>query len=116
MKGDRDHDLPSGFEQQWKDWASSETEIDGDRLRRDLLERISEPSPSPRMRLVFAAAAASVLAMIIGIGSLRRPPATSTADDAIVHDAGANVILVLREGKEPIYIATERSDGEGVRE
>jgi hypothetical protein len=29
------------------------------------------------------------------------------ADETVVHETGPNVILVLREGGEPIYLATD---------
>jgi len=109
---DRDHDLPPEMEAEWRDWASTEPSIDERQLRRNLLEKIPDRRFQPRTRLVLVAAAASVLLTIIGIESIRRPPAMVVADEALVHETGANVILVLREGNEPIYIATEASNGE----
>jgi protein tyrosine/serine phosphatase len=32
------------------------------------------------------------------------------SDREVAHETGANVILVLREGNEPIYIATDTSN------
>jgi hypothetical protein len=110
MKNDRNHDLPPGIEDQWREWATIDPAFDEIQLKRALREKIPERRPRPGTRLVLVAAAASLLAMIIGIESIRRPPGIEVMNEAVVHDTGANVILVLREGNEPIYIATERSN------
>jgi hypothetical protein len=113
MTNDRDHDLPTGVEERWKDWASSEPQIDEAQLRRNLRQRLPDRIPRPRTRLVLVAAAASLLAVMIGVESFRRPPTPVAGDQSVVHETGSNVILVVREGMEPIYIATERSKGGG---
>jgi hypothetical protein len=105
---DRDRDLPPEVERQWREWASIEPAIDEQQLKRNLLERIPEPKSRTRSRLVLVAAAASILAVFIGIETTREPQPPVIADEAVVHETGANVILVLREGAEPIYVATER--------
>jgi hypothetical protein len=65
--------------------------------------------PHTRGRLVLVAVAASLLALVIGIESSRRPRAPIVFEGTVVHETGANVILVLREGGNPIYVATESS-------
>ena len=104
---DRDRDLPPELEGQWRDWASTEPSIDERQLRRNLLARIPERRHRTRSRLVLVAAAASLLAVLIGLENTRQPRQRVISDREIVHETGANVILVLREGGEPIYIATE---------
>jgi ferric-dicitrate binding protein FerR (iron transport regulator) len=106
---DRDRDLPPELERQWREWASTEPSIDERQLRRNLLARIPDRRPRTRSRLVLVAAAASLLALVIGIETTRRPQPPITAEGAVVYETGANVILVLREGSEPIYVATEPS-------
>jgi hypothetical protein len=110
MKNDRDHDLPPGLEEEWREWATIDSALDENQLKRTLLEKIPDRRKRPGPRLVLVAAAASLLAMIIGFESVRRPPGVEVLDEAVVHDTGANVILVLREGNEPIYIATESAN------
>ena len=104
---DRDRDLPPELETQWREWASTEPAIDERQLRRNLLARIPDRTPRTRSRLVLVAAAASLLAVLIGLENTRQPRQPVITDGEIVHETGANVILVLREGSEPIYIATE---------
>ena len=104
---DRDRDLPPELEVQWRDWASTEPSIDERQLRRNLLARIPDRKPRTRSRLVLVAAAASLLAVLIGLENTRQPRQPVILDGEIIHETGANVILVLREGSEPIYIATE---------
>jgi hypothetical protein len=107
---DHDRDLPPELERQWREWASTEPAIDERQLKRNLLQRIPDRSSRTRSRLVLVAAAASILAVLIGIERFRNPRPPAFPDDAVVHETGANVILVLREGGEPIYIATEPSN------
>jgi len=104
---DHDRDLPQELERQWRDWASTEPSIDEQQLKRNLLARIPERRTRNRSRLVLVAAAASLLAVLIGLENTRQPRQPVISDAEIVHETGANVILVLREGGEPIYIATE---------
>jgi hypothetical protein len=111
MSNDRKYDLPAELEEQWREWATSKSAIDESQLRRNLLERIPDRRLRRRTQLVVVAAAASLLAVLIGIDSTRRPPSSKAVDEAFVHETGSNVILVLREGNEPIYIATEASNG-----
>ena len=113
MTADHDFDLPPGVEKRWKEWASSEPRIDEMQLRRNLRRRLPDRVPRPRRRLVLVAAAASLLAVMVGIENFRRPSPPAPGDESIVHETGSNVILVVREGMEPIYIATERSNGGG---
>jgi len=104
---DRDHDLPPELKQQWQEWASTEASIDERQLKRNLLARIPDRKSRTRSRLVLVAAAASLLAVLIGLENTRRPRQSMISDREVVHETGANVILVLREGNEPIYIATD---------
>jgi hypothetical protein len=110
---DHKHDLPPALEQEWREWATTEPAIDESQLRRDLLQRIPDRKPRPRMRLVLAATAASLVTVSIGIEISRRQAATVVSEESVVYETGSNVILVVREGMEPIYIATARSTGEG---
>lgn len=107
MMSDREHELPSELEAQWRQWAETEPSIDERQLRRDLLQRIRDRRTRPHHRLVWVAAAASLLALVIGIETTRRPLPLTASGDSVVHETGANVILVLREGSEPIYLATD---------
>lgn len=107
---DRDRDVPPELEQQWREWASTEPAIDELQLRRNLMQRIPERKSSTRSQLVLVAAAASLLAILIGVENTRNPRPTAPSDGIVVHETGPNVILVLREGGEPIYIATEPSN------
>ena len=104
---DRDRDLPQDLENRWREWAATKPAIDERQLRRTLLEKIPERRFRSRSRLILVAAAASILAVFIGLESTRRPQPPALVNEAVVHETGANVILVLREGAEPIYIATE---------
>jgi ferric-dicitrate binding protein FerR (iron transport regulator) len=103
---DRDRALPPELEADWQEWASTEPSIDERQLRRNLLARIPERRHRTRSRLVLVAAA-SLLAVLIGLENTRQSRQPVITDGEIVHETGANVILVLREGCEPIYIATE---------
>ena len=104
---DRKNELPPGLEKQWRKWAETEPAIDERQLRRNLLQRIPDRRPRPSGRLVLVAAAASLIALVIGVETIRRPQPPTISSEAIVHETGSNVILVLREGGEPIYLATE---------
>jgi hypothetical protein len=104
---DRDRDLPQELDRQLREWASTEPAIDEQQLRRNLLERIPDRKFRTSSRVVLLAAAASLLAVLIGLENTRQPPQPGVAGGEVVHETGANVILVLREGGEPIYIATE---------
>jgi hypothetical protein len=106
---DRNRDLPPELERQWRQWASTEPTIDEQQLKRNLMERIAERRLGTRSRLVLLAAAASLLAVFIGLESTHRPRPEVVATGTAVHETGANVILVVRESGEPIYIATETS-------
>ena len=113
---DHDRDLPQELGKHWREWASTEPTIDERQLKRYLLERIPDRRPRSRGRLVLVATAASLVAVLIGLETTRRPGDPFVSDDLIVHEVGANVILVLREGNEPIYVTTERADdGTGER-
>jgi hypothetical protein len=57
-----------------------------------------------------------MLALLIGYESSRQPVAPPpAAATETVYETGRNVIIVLREGAEPIYVLTEppRANGEG---
>ena len=104
------------FEERWREWSRAEPSIDELQLRRNLLDRIPGPRPRVRLRVVFAAAAASLLAVLIGFEATRQPstPPITVEVPSVVYETGDNVILVLREGGEPIYVLIEPGDrGEG---
>jgi hypothetical protein len=107
---DHDRDLPPELERQWREWASAEPGIDEHQLKRNLLQRIPDRNPRTRTQMVLVAAAASLLAVLIGVENTRNPQPPVPSDGVVVHETGSNVILVLREGGEPIYIATEPSN------
>jgi hypothetical protein len=54
-------------------------------------------------------AAASLLAVVIGIETTHRRQTPTVSGGEVVYETGTNQILVLREGSEPIYVATEPS-------
>ncbi len=105
------------FERQWKEWSETEPKLDERGLRRELLERLPGKRPNRTTRLILVAAATSMLALLIGYESLRQPAPTPVEASEMVYETGPNVILVLREGAEPIYVLTEppKADGEGER-
>jgi len=104
------------FEKEWRDWSTSEPSFDERRLKANLRQRLPGTRPSRSVRLVLVAAAVSMLALLIGYESMRQPlsPPAAAATE-MVYETGPDVILVLREGAEPIYVLTEppRADGEG---
>jgi len=109
MNGKEDNLTPE-IEEQWRKWSQTEPAIDERQLRRNLLNRIPDRRPQRRLRLVLVAAAASLLAVLIGFEATRVPPGSGVFEDQmLVHDPGDNVILVLREGSDPIYVAIDRS-------
>jgi hypothetical protein len=91
--------------------------IDEREHRRNLLNRISEQRPRSRRNLFLLAAAASLLAVLVGIESNRNAGAPQPAQSiAVGHETNRGVILILREGKEPIYVLTESLENrEGVK-
>ena len=106
------NDLTPELEERWREWCQLEPAIGEEQLRSHLLGRIPDRSPRPRARLALAAVAASLLAVLIGVESTRRPPSLPIVDGPaeVVHETGDNVILVLRENGDPIYVAVDRSE------
>jgi hypothetical protein len=103
------HDL----DRRWKEWSETEPRIDETRLKRELLARLPETRSLGTGRLVLVAAAASMLALLIGYESTRQPGTSPPVEASeMVYETGPNVILVLREGAEPIYVVTEKSQGD----
>lgn len=114
---DRDPPVEQKIAERWRDWSRKRPLIEEAQLRARLLDRISEPVRGPRVRFVMAAAAASLLALMIGVQTSRRTEApVAPAEPLVVHETGDNVVLILREGKEPIYLLTEptKSSGGGI--
>ena len=109
------NDLSPEPEERWRERAPLEPAIGEEQLRRNLLERIPDRRPRPRVRLALVAAAASLLAVLIGIESTRRPPSPPIVErpTEVVHETGNNVILVLREGADPLYVLTEPANETG---
>ena len=106
----KDNKLTPEIEERWREWSRTEPAIDERQLRRNLLTRIPDRRRQPRLRLVVVAAAASLLAVLIGFETTRVPPGPVVIEEqAVVHDPGDNVILVLREDGDPIYVAIGRS-------
>jgi len=108
---DENHD----FENEWRAWSTSEPSFDERRLKANLRQRLPERRSPRSTRLVLVAAVVSMLALLIGYESLRQPASPPVEASEMVYETGPNVILVLREGAEPIYVLTEppRADGEG---
>jgi len=106
------HDL----EEQWRGWSASEPSLDELQLKRNLLDRLPERRSRRSARLVLVAAAVSLVTLLIGYESSRHP-ATPPSVEApeVVYETGPKVILVLREGAEPIYVLIEPpgADGKG---
>lgn len=103
------------FEARWREWAETEPAFNEQQLRRNLLDRMPAARPHVRPRVVFVAAAASLLAVLISFEAMRQPvlPPNTLEQPAVVYEAGDNVILVLREGGEPIYVLTEGPESPG---
>ena len=100
-----------GLEEQWREWSKKEPALDERQLKRNLLERIPGPRSKKSTRLVMVAAAASLVALLIGYEPTRQPVMPPVVDaPEIVHETGPNVILVLLENAEPIYVLTGPSD------
>jgi len=109
------NDLVPEFEERWREWSRLEPEIDEEQLRSHLLARIPDRRRRPHARMALAAAAASLLAVLIGVELTRRPPSLPIVEGPteVVHETGDNVILVLREGAEPLYVLTESPNETG---
>lgn len=107
-----DHKLPEELERQWRDWTESEPSIDEAQLGKNLMDRLPDRRSRHRTRLVLVAAAASLVAVLVGLESIRQPPAPAPVEDlGMVHETGENVILVLREDGDPIYVLLESAAG-----
>jgi hypothetical protein len=104
---DRERELPGDVESRWREWTETEPAVDERQLKRNLLQRIPDRRSRATRRLVLVAAAATLLVALIGVDTLRRPRPGDVSPKGLVHETGPNVILVLREGAEPIYVATE---------
>lgn len=103
----------SDLDRKLADWAQAEPAFDEAQLKKNLLGRM-EDRPRRRARLVLAVAAVAVLAVFIGLESIRVRPAGYGDNSEVVYEPADNVILVLREGKSPIYVVTEAGrPGEG---
>lgn len=103
----------SDLERRLADWAQAEPAFDEAQLRRSLLGRM-KPRPRRRTPLVLVTAAVVVLVVLIGLESIRVHPARNGDSSEVVYEPADNVILVLREGKSPIYVVTEGGmPGEG---
>lgn len=106
-------DRTSKFEQQWREWLNTDSALNEAQVRKGFLERISDRRFTQRSRVVLVAAAASVLAAFIGIRLARPPSGPDEIRQSMVHETGPNVVLVLREGKSPIYVLTDTTDDDG---
>ena len=109
------NDLSPDLEKRWREWSRTEPAIDERQLRRNLLDRTPKPQPRIRPRLVLAAAA-SLVALVVSFETLRSPSIQPVdAAPEMVYETGEDVILVLREGADPMYVLTEssRQDGTG---
>lgn len=104
---DRERKLPGDVESRWREWTETKPAVDERQLRRNLLQRIPDRRRRATGRLVLVAVAATLLVVLIGVDTLRRPHPGDVSPEGLVHETGPNVILVLREGAEPIYVATE---------
>jgi len=111
------NDLAPELEERWREWSQLDPAIGEDQLRSHLLDRIRDRRSRPRARLALAAVAASLLAVLIGLETTRhQSPQPIMEGPAVVHETGDNVILILREDKNPIYVLTgSTADGEGER-
>ena len=109
------NDSKPDFEERWREWSQTEPAIDERQLRRNLLDRIPSARSQVRPRVVLAAAAASLLAVLISFEATRHRvvPPVALDQPVVVYDTGENVILVLREGGEPIYVLTGSPESPG---
>lgn len=107
---DRKLDLPTEVEERWREWSRIDPTIDEAQLKRNLFERTRDRRPRHHAPLVLAAVTASLIVIFIGIESTKQPVAPQISEPHdIVYEASENVILVLREGADPIYLLTEPS-------
>jgi len=106
----KQNDLSPEIEERWREWSQTEPAIDGQQLRRNLLNRIPDRRPRPRVRLALVAAAASLLAVLIGLETTRSPIPMIAEEQAVVYESTDNVILVLQEGGDPIYVLVDRAE------
>jgi hypothetical protein len=113
----RQFDLPTEVEKQWREWSRTESTLSEAELKRAMMERTRDRYSRRRTPLVLAAAAAGLVAVLIGLESNRRQSVPiGPSEVGMVHETSENVILVLREGRNPIYVVTDSSaDGEGGR-
>ena len=106
----KNNDLTPEIEERWREWSQTEPAIHEDQLRRNLLARIPDPRPQHKLRFVLVAAAASLLAVLIGLETTRSPVPVISQEQAVVYEPADNVILVLQEGGDPIYVLIDRSE------
>jgi hypothetical protein len=110
---DDDRDIPPELRGRWREWVDTEPTIDEREFRRQLLSRMPDRHPRPRARLLLVAAAASIVAVLIGFESLRGPSRSEVFERSpVVHELGANTILILREDGEPIQVVIDMPENE----
>jgi hypothetical protein len=96
------------FEDRWREWASAESRIDEERLRASLPMRL--PSRRRRAtRVILLAAAAGLVLAFVGLTTLhvsRGPVGGPFPQErsTIVHHLDDNVVLLIAEDSEPLYI------------
>ena len=107
---DRPKHLGGEFEERWREWTRTEPALDETQLKRKLMERTRERRLRHRTPLVLAAAAAGLVVVLVVLESTRRwgIPISSPEVD-MIHETSDNVILVLREDRNPIYVVTDSS-------
>jgi hypothetical protein len=82
--------------------------LDERQIAETIRSRISERRRPVTRPLVLVAAAASVLVALVGVEWVRdRPVMEPVVSAPLVHHAPSGVILVVREGKTPMYVLTE---------
>jgi hypothetical protein len=103
------------FENRLREWSGTEPAVGDERLGRMLLNRMADRRPRHRVRFVLVAAATSLALLLIGFETIRRPATPHVDAPVVVYDVGDNVILVVRDRGEPIYVVTEPAEENGER-
>jgi hypothetical protein len=102
------------FEERWRRWSKAPPVLDEDQLRLSLASRATSRRRLALRPLVLTAAAASLLMAVVLFDQSRPSPQQVPSTTApVVHEANDDVILILREGKGPIYVLKEPTRNTG---
>jgi hypothetical protein len=98
-----------------REWSESEPSLSEVDLRRKLPARLRDRRPARRLRVALVAAAAAMVAVLVGVQATRQPAPRRTVEaPEVIYDTGENVILVLRNDGVPMYVVKDvRETGGG---